>query len=496
MAHELSVHAPLFFKFANCHRCRRRMKSGRIILKAALNIAEFQLSVTLLRKLFLRVNFPRFKTARTLYILESAQRMIKMEHELFKSAKKSEVLQKSIKYWNSGKTREWLDLGIDFVMGDREGYYFWDINGKKLMDVHINGGTYSLGHRNPEIIKALIDGTAQCDIGNHHFPSVVRAELAKTMVGVSPVGMRHVIYGSCGAEAVDLALKSARNATGRRKIISVKNCYHGHTGLAVACGADRYSKIFLADRGPDENIKVPFNDIGAMEKALSKNDAACVIMETIPATYGFPLPKDGYLPAVKELCRRYGALYIADEVQTGLLRSGSMWAISTYGVVPDMIVTSKGLSGGIYPISAVIMNERSSQWMRQDGSAHMSTFGGSELGCICALKVFEILERPSTLQNVRFLTKYIRDGLKKIRCAYPEFFVGIRQNGLIMGLEFAGDGSAVKVMQKLYENGVWAIYSMLDNKVLQFKPGILCTKEYCDELLTKMRRGIGEAAAY
>lgn len=418
-----------------------------------------------------------------------------MELEIFQNAKKDEVFQKSIRYWNSGKTREWLDLGIDLIIGDREGYYFWDLDGKKLMDVHINGGTYSLGHRNPEIIQALIDGTRQCDIGNHHFPSVVRAELAETMVKVSPEGMQHVIYGSCGAEAVDLALKSARNATGRRKIVSVRNCYHGHTGLAVACGADRYSKIFLADRGEDENVKVPFNDIGAVEEALSHNDAACVIMETIPATYGFPLPKDGYLPAVKALCEKYGALYIADEVQTGLLRSGEMWAVTTYGVVPDMIVTSKGLSGGIYPISAVIMNERSAHWMRQDGSAHMSTFGGSELGCICALKVFEILGRPSTQENVRFLTRHIRAELEKLRAKYPDFFVGIRQNGLIMGLEFAGKSGAVKVMQSLYRNGVWAIYSQLDDKVLQFKPGVLCTREYCDELFEKMDKGIGEAAA-
>ena len=130
--------------------------------------------------------------------------------------------------------------------------------------------------------------------------------------------------------------------------------------------------------------------------------------------------------------------------------------------------------------------------MRQDGSAHMSTFGGSELGCICALKVFEILNRPSTRENVKFLSGYIRAGLEIIRATYPDFFTGIRQNGLIMGLEFAGESGAVRVMQSLYQNGVWAIYSMLDNSVLQFKPGLLCTREYCDELLEKMEKGSPE----
>lgn len=411
--------------------------------------------------------------------------------EIFDHTTKKEVFEKSIRYWNSGKTKEWLDLGIDLLIGRREGYYFWDMDGKKLMDVHINGGTYSLGHRNPEIIAALEDAVKYVDIGNHHFPSPLKAKLAETVIKASTEGMQHVIYGSSGGEVVDLAIKCARAATGRKKIVSIENCYHGHTGLAVAAGADRYCKLFHAER--PEFVKVPFNDVEAMEEALKNEEAACVIMETIPATYGFPLPEDGYLPAVKKLCEKYGSLYIADEVQTGLMRSGKMWCIETYGVNPDIIVTSKGFSGGIYPISAVILNEKASYWMTEDGSAHMATFGGSELGCACALKVFEILERPETKENVKFVSTYLRSGLDEIRKENEETFIGIRQNGTIMGLEFAGKQGAIPVMQHLYENGVWAIYSQLDPHVLQFKPGVLCTKAYCDELLEKLAKGIKEA---
>lgn len=415
--------------------------------------------------------------------------------EIFEKTSKREVFDKSIEYWNSGKTKEWLDLGIDLVIGKREGYYFWDMDGKKLMDVHINGGTYSLGHRNPEVIAALKEATDNVDIGNHHFPSPLKAELAKTVIEASPEGMKHVIYGSSGGEVIDLAIKCARCATNRLKVICVNNCYHGHTGLAVAAGAPRYCDLFHAER-LGEFVKVPFNDIDAMERAFKENDGiAAVLLETIPATYGFVMPEDGYLPKVKALCEKYGALYIADEVQTGLMRSGKMWCIETYGVTPDIIVSSKGFSGGIYPISCVILNERASVWMMRDGSAHMATFGGSELGCACALKVFEILEREETNKNVEFVSKYLREGLEKIKADNPDTFVGIRQNGLIMGLEFAGKNGAVYAMQHLYENGVWAIYSQLDPSVLQFKPGVLVTKEYCDELLEKMAKGIAEAKA-
>ncbi|MCR5390563.1 MAG: aminotransferase class III-fold pyridoxal phosphate-dependent enzyme [Lachnospiraceae bacterium] len=418
---------------------------------------------------------------------------MKTAKEIYDSMSKSEVFDLTRKYYNGTKLDEWLSDGIDLVIGKREGYYFWDMDGKKLMDVHINGGTYSLGHRNPEVIQALKDALEMVDMGNHHFTSPLKALLAEKLIEVSPDNMRKVVYGSSGGEAVDLALKCARQATGRRKIVSIRNAYHGHTGLAVAAGADRYSKLFLVDRGTDEFEKVTFNEIDEMEAALSKGDVACVIMETIPATYGFPMPKDGYLKAVKELCEKYGTLYIADEVQTGLMRSGEMWCITKYGVTPDIIVTSKGLSGGIYPISAVILSDKACGWMEKDGSGHMSTYGGSELGCVCALKTLDIISRPATKSNIDFISKYLREGLDKI-VAKSEKFRGVRQNGTIMGLEFEGEKGAIPVMESLYKNGVWAIYSQLDPSIIQFKPGILCTKEYCDELLEKMEKGILEVS--
>lgn len=409
--------------------------------------------------------------------------------ELYNNMTKQDVFNLTKQYYNYGKLDEWLAMNIDLVIAKREGYYFWDMDGRKLMDVHINGGTYSLGHRNKEVMQALIDGMDMVDMGNHHFTTPLKVMLAKKLVEVSPDNMKRVVYGSSGGEAVDLAMKCARAATGRRKVVSIKNAYHGHTGLAVAAGAERYSKLFNVDRGEDEFVKVTFNDAEEMEKALNGDDVACVIMETIPATYGFPMPKEGYLKEVKELCEKHGTMYIADEVQTGLMRSGEMWCITKYGVVPDIIVTSKGLSGGIYPISAVILSEEAASWMGRDGSGHMSTYGGSELGCCCALKVLEILEREETKKNVEFVSEYLRNGLEKIK-SESKIFKGIRQNGTIMGLEFEGKEGAISVMGSLYENGVWAIYSQLDPSVIQFKPGILCTKEYCDELLGKMKKGI------
>src|SRR5260221_85797 len=130
------------------------------------------------------------------------------------------------------------------------------------------------------------------------------------------------------------------------KFVSIIKAFAGHTGLAVATGDDRFASIFLSDR-PEEFSQVPFNDLDAMAAALAGGDVAAVIMETIPATYGFPLPEPGYLESVKALCEKHGTLYIADEVQTGLMRTGEMWAVTKHGIEPDILVTGKGLSGGM-----------------------------------------------------------------------------------------------------------------------------------------------------
>ncbi len=230
-----------------------------------------------------------------------------------------------------------------------------------------------------------------------------------------------------------------------------------------------------------------------MEQALAGRDVAAVIMETIPATYGFPLPDPGYLESVKRLCERYGALYIADEVQTGLMRTGELWAISKHGIEPDILVTGKGISGGLYPISAVLVSEAAAGWLSEDGFGHISTFGGAELGCIAALKTLEITCRNETRSMVHYVSDLIGRGLRAIQDAYPDWFTGIRQNGLVMGLEFAHPQGAKYVMKHLYDNGVWAIFSTLDPRVLQFKPGILMTPELSEELLGRTEVAIGKA---
>jgi len=414
------------------------------------------------------------------------------DYGFFSYDSKEDMLERSRAFWNPNKTDFWQDAGIDLVIDRREGYLFWDMTGRRLIDLHLNGGTYNLGHRNPELIVTLEQAMQHFDIGNHHFPALARTALAEALVATCSPNMKRVIYGSGGGEAIDIAIKTARHTKQRRKIVSIQKAYHGHTGLAVGTGDDRFSKLFLSDH-PEEFVQVPFNDLNAMEEALKGRDIAAVIMESIPATYGFPLPEPGYLRAVKRLCEEYDSLYIADEVQTGLMRTGEMWCISKAGVEPDIMVIGKGITGGLYPIACVVVSEECSAWLKEDGFGHISTGGGGELGCIVGMKVLEICGRPEVRSMVHYIAERFQNGLRQIQDIYPDWFTGIRQDGVVMGLEFNHPTGAKIVMKHLYAHGVWAIFSTLDARILQFKPGILLSPEMVDEVLDRTEVAIGKA---
>ncbi|MFN8075698.1 MAG: aminotransferase class III-fold pyridoxal phosphate-dependent enzyme [Kineosporiaceae bacterium] len=407
---------------------------------------------------------------------------------------KAEVLDASIRYWNPGRTRAWIDAGVPLVIGEREGYRITDLDGHQLVDLHLNGGTYNLGHRHPEVVGAVRSAMDRFDIGNHHFASVARAALAEALVTTAGPGFSKATFGSCGGEVIDLAIKCARYATGRRVVVSVHLGYHGHTGFSVAAAEPQYRDIFHASR-PEEFLRVPFDDLAAMEEAVAGHDVAAVLLETIPATCGFVMPSPGYLAGVKSLCERYGAVYIADEVQTGLMRTGSLWAITKHGVTPDVIVTAKGLSGGVYPMAAVILSEATAGWMDVDGSAHIATFGGAELGCVAALASLDVTLRSSTAANVAALTAQFAAGFAAISADNPGWVAQIRQDGLVCGLKFAHPTGAKTVMRHLYERGVWAIFSGLDPSVLQVKPGLLLDAATAAMVLDVLAEACALAAA-
>jgi putrescine aminotransferase len=403
---------------------------------------------------------------------------------------KESVRAQAAKYICPGRVQMLDMFGLDLVIGRREGYRIWDVDGRELLDFHLNGGVFSLGHRHPEVVDALRVALDTLDIGNHHFPSVQRAALGEALAACTPGDLQYSVFASGGGEAIDIAIKSARHATARRKIVSAVKGYHGHTGLALQAGDARFVNLFHSQPAEGDFTQVPFNDLDAMEQALQGGDVAAVLLETLPATYGFPLPAPDYLAGVRELCTRHGAMYIADEVQTGLGRTGALWGVESYGVTPDILVTGKGLSGGVYPIAAAVLSPRAGAWLQEDGWAHVSTFGGAELGCVVALKVLEILQRDSVAENAASVAANLGEGLRALQDQFPDWFLEVRQRGVVMGLKFNDTMGGLHMSRALYEHGLWAMFAGLDTSIVQFKPGLLLSSGECAETLERMEAAL------
>jgi acetylornithine/succinyldiaminopimelate/putrescine aminotransferase len=397
---------------------------------------------------------------------------------------KDELIELFARHVSSGKAAFYKSAGIDFVLGRREGAFLWDMGGeKKLIDCHCNGGVYNLGHRNPEIIQVLLQSLQEFDIGNHHLISANRARLAEALTELTPGNLAYTVFGVGGGEAIDLAIKVARGYTGRSKVISARGGYHGHTGLAIAAGDEKYRKPF----GPPAPgfFQVPFNDLPALEEAVDA-DTAALIFETIPATYGISIPAPDFFPRVRELCDRNGVLLIIDEVQTGLGRTGKLWGIEHFAVVPDIMVIGKGLSGGIYPISATCFQSKYESVFHQDPFIHVSTFGGSELGCPVALKVLELSSSYDFLSHVQELAQIFSAGFERMKEKYPGFLVGLRQLGLMMGIEMANEYCGPLFTKVAYDNGLLSVYANNDPRIAQLLPPLNIDRPLADEILERV----------
>jgi acetylornithine/succinyldiaminopimelate/putrescine aminotransferase len=392
---------------------------------------------------------------------------------------KQTIIQRFARHVSSGKVDFFTQVGFDLVIGRREGIYIWDLDGRRLINLHSNGGVYNLGHHHPRAVAALRQALDELDIGNSHLISEHRALLAERLAGLCPGDLNRVIFGVSGGEAIDMALKLARGYTGRPGIVYAKGGYHGHTGLALAAGDEQYRKPF-EPLAPDFHA-VPFGDLDALAQVLDE-DTAAVILEPIPATGGIVIPPPDYLAGVRALCDQHDAVMIMDEVQTGLGRCGEVWCIDTYGVIPDILVTGKGLSGGIYPMSATIYRDPLDSFMREHPFIHVSTFGGAEVGCYVAMTVLDILQSPDFLPHVRAMADLFAAGFADLQTRYPHLIAETRQRGLMMGIKFVDEGMGPLFSLAGLHHGILTVYANNDTSVNQILPPLIITEPQVGEV--------------
>ena len=381
-----------------------------------------------------------------------------------------------------GKVDTWRLGELQLVMGEREGARFQDAySGRWFYNCHSNGGVFNLGHRNPRVIAAVREALDHADVGNHHLVSPYRAAAAERLAATTDGALPGVVFSVGGGEAVDLALKVARARTGRDTIVSVEGAYHGHTGLALAAGSGS-ERVLFHNELPGF-VRVPYNDLDAMVAAVDERTAA-VIVESIPATAGFPMPGPGYLAGIRAACDAAGALLVLDEVQTGLGRTGTVWYCRQEDVTPDLLVTGKGLSGGIYPIAATLMTAAVHRFFGEHPFSHVSTFGGADLGCVAAAEVCDIITAPGFAERVQAVGRRLEE-------AFADLDFAVRRRGLLLAFVFDDPYGGMTAMKRLFDGGIYAFFASFDPRVLQFKPALTVTDDDVDAIIAIVRDTFG-----
>lgn len=328
-------------------------------------------------------------------------------------------------------------IGFNRNYTSAKGARLTDENGREVLDFLAGFGVFSIGRNHPLVAQVLHDmmetgppSMVQMDVGT------VSGLLAEALARIAPGDLEAVFFTNSGAEGVEGALKFARQATGKSKVVYCDRAFHGLTlGALSVNGTEEF-------RGRNEPllpgcISVPFNDLDALESALSDRDVAAFIVEPIQGK-GVFIPDDNYLPGVRRLCDEYGALLIADEVQTGLGRTGRMFALNHWDVVPDLLVVSKALSGGYIPVGAIITKRdiHSKVFDSMDRCfAHSNTFGQNDLAMAAGLATLHVIEQENLIERSARMGKYLMNGLENLADRY-ELLHEIRGKGLMIGIQF------------------------------------------------------------
>jgi putrescine aminotransferase len=393
----------------------------------------------------------------------------------------SETIDKYEQYINPAMAKLFRYMGLSTVEWEAEGNIIRDIDGKEYIDCLGSYGVFSLGHRHPKVIEAVKKQLDMMPLSSKVLFNKPMADLAALLAQITPGELQYSFIGNSGTEAVEGALKLARIHTGRTKVISTVNSFHGKTlGALSATGRDLFRDPFQPLLNGFEHV--PFNDIDSMKRVMN-SEVAAVIVEPIQGEGGIIVPSDDYLPMVRNLCDEYGALLICDEVQTGLGRTGKMFASDHYNVVPDILASAKALGGGVMPIGA--FTAKPAIWEKYITSPflHTSTFGGNPLACVAAVAAIHVLQDEDMVQKAAVTGAYFLDNLKKLQQAFPDVIQEVRGKGLMIGIELTKEGIGGLLISELVNKGVLAAYTLNNPKVIRIEPPLMITKELINVVL-------------
>ena len=411
------------------------------------------------------------------------------DENLDREAFRREVVDCYRKYVNSSAVDMLAMASLDIVEWERGGAYITDLSGEKLIDCVEGAGCFNVGRHNKEVAEVIKKAVERFDMGGWIGLIPQRAALAEKLAELAPEGLRYSFFTSGGGEAIDTAIKFAKGATGKPKIISAINGYHGHTGYALsATGRDVYKEPF-APLMPGFS-HVPYNDLEALEKSIDDGTAG-VILETIQGEGGIIVPDDDYLPGVREMCNAHDVIMILDEVQTGFGRTGKFFGCEHWKVSPDIMVLSKSMTAGFLPISANVFNEKVAKFTEANPFIHVNSHGGTSVTCLAAMAGIEYIQRNDLCGNAERMGAKLMEGLKRLKDKYPRFIKDIRGKGLMIGIEFPSEDIGPLMSAEIRQNGVITIFTMNNPSVVRIMPTLVITDREVATILAAYDKAMG-----
>jgi len=403
-----------------------------------------------------------------------------------------DVIEKYQKFVNPTQVALLKVGGFDHIEHRAEGVTLTDLEGNSYIDCLGGYGVFSLGHRHPKVVEAVKRQLDLIPMGSKTFLNKPLADLCSRLAELAPGDLQYSFISNSGAEAAEAALKIARMASGKTDFVSTEGAYHGKTmGALSVTGREVYRRPF-EPMLPGGHF-VPFNDADAIEAAITDRTAA-VILEPVQGEGGIQVPSPDYFPRVREICDRHDVLLIVDEVQTGLGRTGEMFAVNHWDVAPDIMTLAKALGGGVMPIGATLATPAIwNKVFHENPFIHTTTFGGGELACAAALAALEVTLEEDLPARARENGAYFLDGLKRIQAEHPNILKEARGLGLMLGVEFTDSDIGKLVIGTMVHRGVIAAYTLNNPKVIRFEPPLIITRPQIDQVLEIFAAGAQDA---
>lgn len=385
---------------------------------------------------------------------------------------------------------------LPVVLDKGEGVYVWDVEGKKYYDFLSAYSAVNQGHSHPKIVEALVAQASKLALTSRAFYNSKLGEYEKKITGI--FGFDKVLPMNSGAEAVETAVKLARKwsyevkgiSENSAKIIVCENNFHGRTTTIVSFSNDPDANTHYGPFTPGF-IRVNYNDIEALKNAIGDGkDIAAFLVEPIQGEAGVYVPEEGYLKKAYELCKEKNVLFIADEVQTGIARTGKMIACNHEGFRPDILVLGKALSGGMYPVSAVLADDSVMNVIKP--GQHGSTFGGNPLACAVAVAALDVVLEENLADNAQRLGEIFRAEIQKL-ISETDLIKSVRGKGLLNAIlinDTPESSTAWEICLKLKENGLLA--KPTHGNIIRLAPPLIITESQLMECVEIIRKTILE----